>query len=530
MAFVPEVSKSSCADRPRQQPRDSDSTSFLSELLNIYSPPQQDLSQPQYRENHSNSEESEATCATTLKMDYPKANQLPSYDNRVEHSQPDAALRAESNGLRRADVNELSEGEAHKDSVDSTRQQANAGGVKSESSDPAASKDDSVGDSSPQRSDSLPKTDKDTSSQASQQFSEKSAAENSESINPVAPKQVSISDTLLLKFNSLLKLYEDPNLQADLPLGEKSANDEMRFKMLGAELLKQNHAFGDSDAKGTRPALTNLENLEVLSTDSSLERRQTDRFNKGAEDDGQSMLLKSSTENVERPESSSARSFSLNAQDSRSSENTEGKGVPRFINEAPSNLGNSELFSTEGTSKNQKGSDSQIVGFDKTIDLLASGLLKNEQLVAQTNLAKGSQDILKAIELIENIKEKIVFMARNNQEQAVLKLHSSELGRLEVRLELLDKTCRAQIFVQSETVKSLIESQSSELARGLRDAGLELSDLFVSLGWDGDKKGFLHEGVQFSNENPDEAYTAKKQSIPIQRVNRLSDGVVDIIA
>lgn len=482
-----EVSQANSIERPRERSANSDSASLFSKILNFSCQPKQDYSQPQSSEHNFRAKTSTAADAANIKMDNSKASYTPVQRSQSEQAQHPAAPQVKDNSSNSSEVKKPDETDERP--IDSARQNIHTKKAETESGDATTSKETTNDEPSRPQLVSQPRSDSEATIQRNPQVEEKP----------------------LIEFFNFKENKIEPAIQ----------NNPIRI------------SDEKSPLRSATPAFVNIEDVEVLSENAALGHQQVVRSAKNFEDSGQPTFLNLSLESEKKPESSNIKREAPKQADApifKNISSAEEKVALRSANAPPLNPENIRQFVTDQGSGSKKDTNSQLLNINRNIDILTPALLKGETLTTQTVMDKGAQSTLRAVELVEGIKEKIMLMVRGSDERAVFKLNPPELGRLEIRLELQDKSCRAEILVQNPVVKALIETHSSDLVRGLQNANLELTNLSVSFESDGDKRESVNEGAQFSkDEKIKEVNPIKKQSAQTQRVNMLSDTSVDIV-
>lgn len=491
------------------------SVSLFYEILNISYQNKQDFSQPSSLEHDLKIETLSARDATNINMDSPQ----PVYAS-IHQIQSESAQRA----------------------------------------DFAQAKGESPNDSEIERPNETDKPNENPLYPAHKQTQTKEV--EAESSDATLLKESLDSKLLRLQFVSQPQADKEGSAQRCLQTDEKPVIDIFNLKKDIAEPVRLSNPSKTSDEKNplrfTVPAFVNLEDIEVLNENTALEYQQLARLVKNLKDVNQPTFLNLSSENGKIFESSSPKGDVSKQTDVHIFKNVSDikeSAALKSPNEPSLNVENHKQLVSERVLGAQKGSTNfqtlniplkmcasnksyaqgssnfQALNINRYIDVPTLASLRSETLTAQDLADTRVQGILQTVELVEGIKEKIMLMVRGQDERAVFKLHPPELGRLEIRLKLLDKSCQADILVQNPLVKSLIESSANELARGLQNANLELAGLFVSLESDDNKKeSSANDGSQFSpNEKIKEISPIKKRTIQTQRVNRLSNTSVDII-
>ncbi len=219
------------------------------------------------------------------------------------------------------------------------------------------------------------------------------------------------------------------------------------------------------------------------------------------------------------------------AQNSRAAPETDGRESNHRREPDATNIDTHEVRSkTEFIVKRRAEPTRQVPELQRFETLFAIRQPDADGLPSNSVRSDHAQGMPRYAELVNGLREKIVLMVRTGENRAVVKLHPPELGKIEIRLEVLGKECRAEIVVQNIGVKALVESHAPQLVQSLNGAGIELSDLFVALEQGSERQRFSND-VHFAHgraSNP--AVSRWKKPVRLGGVVRLSEGIVDIMA
>lgn len=85
------------------------------------------------------------------------------------------------------------------------------------------------------------------------------------------------------------------------------------------------------------------------------------------------------------------------------------------------------------------------------------------------------------VDLANQIVQSAKLLLKNGQESIEIRLKPEILGKLFMRIEVVDRAMTAQMTVQSEQVKTMIESQLQSLQTALESSGLRLNRVAISV-------------------------------------------------
>lgn len=85
------------------------------------------------------------------------------------------------------------------------------------------------------------------------------------------------------------------------------------------------------------------------------------------------------------------------------------------------------------------------------------------------------------VDLANQIVQSAKLLLKNGQESIEIRLKPDILGKLLMRIEVVDRAMTAQMTVQSEQVKTMIESQLQSLQTALESSGLRLNRVSISV-------------------------------------------------
>lgn|GEM_PF-4604278 len=103
-----------------------------------------------------------------------------------------------------------------------------------------------------------------------------------------------------------------------------------------------------------------------------------------------------------------------------------------------------------------------------------------------------------AVDIFRQVAEKIRFVVGKNGSEVNVQLKPDSLGRMNLRLELIDGALTAKFYVESSTVREVLEARLPELRASLQAQGIECENAFVYLRQDNASSG----SQQQSRNNP----------------------------
>lgn len=151
------------------------------------------------------------------------------------------------------------------------------------------------------------------------------------------------------------------------------------------------------------------------------------------------------------------------------------------------------------TTESSPGSDaSPPEAGPRRIDVEMSGKMSTPLNKAGTPTSPvanaASAEATPEVDIVNQIVQRARLMTRNGQELIEIQLKPDLLGKLLMRVEVADRAMTAQLTVQSEQVKNLIESQMQSLQNALEASGIRMHRMTVQVA-DGQKPDMeQHDG------------------------------------
>lgn len=195
------------------------------------------------------------------------------------------------------------------------------------------------------------------------------------------------------------------------------------------------------------------------------------------------------------------------------------------------------LIETQKTNQPSGAEQSTFAGQLKSIQekttSLASPLTGREQLSEQVQ--KQADQLGQKLNLIQpeastQLKERMLMMVKDKVHTAEIRLDPSELGSMQIKINLQQDQMSVQFMVQQGSAKELMEQQMPKLKELLQQQGIELSQGSVqqqsqsSAGQEGGRRSASAPGTAESQDGMDELPDA-----PLAR-SKQSDRVVDFYA
>ncbi len=133
---------------------------------------------------------------------------------------------------------------------------------------------------------------------------------------------------------------------------------------------------------------------------------------------------------------------------------------------------------------NGKRSDTGKRQNDDALISSAQVLNTDKQSIGKNNFdqnVKQFNDIYKTVQASDLITEISHFIGQGQSKSIELKLKPEDLGKVKIALEVVDKVVHANIEVENESVKQMVQTNINNLKQSLSQNGLQLSNLSVSI-------------------------------------------------
>ncbi len=134
--------------------------------------------------------------------------------------------------------------------------------------------------------------------------------------------------------------------------------------------------------------------------------------------------------------------------------------------------------------------------------------------------------------VLEQVADKMVYQARNNQNHLRINLNPPDLGRIRISMVLKPSGLQASIVAENQAVKTAIEDQMGQLRSNLEQNGVQLERLDISLSHDDQRADLWDRGQRFDHggrtgapeSDEQEDFTEQKEP------GRRPRGTVDLVA
>lgn len=143
---------------------------------------------------------------------------------------------------------------------------------------------------------------------------------------------------------------------------------------------------------------------------------------------------------------------------------------------------------------------------------------KIENVVSREKLTAASKpfikEYIKQVKSAEVMKEISQFVQKKEDASLILRITPAELGSLKISIKMMDQLVKAEIEVESEQIKNIVETNVNQLRDTLQANGVQLSSLTISLSSYDQKnqKPFFSKKKQHS-ENSTKEVSENKESV-----------------
>ena len=117
----------------------------------------------------------------------------------------------------------------------------------------------------------------------------------------------------------------------------------------------------------------------------------------------------------------------------------------------------------------------------------------------------NSERIVKAAEIMKEISK---FIEKQDKSTLTLKVSPENLGRLKITLDITDQNVKANIHVENEAVKSIIEKNIADLQNQMSKNGIQLTSVNISLS-DNEQKNTK----QFVNKKKNNGFDSNEKNV-----------------
>jgi flagellar hook-length control protein FliK len=167
--------------------------------------------------------------------------------------------------------------------------------------------------------------------------------------------------------------------------------------------------------------------------------------------------------------------------------------------------------------KNNMQQEQQQTAFsdkqDFKVKIQESHINNNEQIKFSGNEVKGktiSENVVnntpvKTVKAAEVMKEISGFIQKNDSHSITLKIDPESLGSVKIALDVVDKIVHANIEVENEAAKKMVENNLNQLYNSLNQNGVQFSSINISLA--------NHEQKQQKSFNPKRKMFQSEQDV-----------------
>jgi flagellar hook-length control protein FliK len=93
-------------------------------------------------------------------------------------------------------------------------------------------------------------------------------------------------------------------------------------------------------------------------------------------------------------------------------------------------------------------------------------------------------------DLFAQIVDKVKVLVNNGHSEMEISLKPEHLGKLQLKISVVDQVVTAKFTAESQQVKEVIETHLNQLRRNLQDTGVQVDQLMVSVGQQNNGNGF----------------------------------------
>jgi flagellar hook-length control protein FliK len=165
----------------------------------------------------------------------------------------------------------------------------------------------------------------------------------------------------------------------------------------------------------------------------------------------------------------------------------------------------------------------------------------NPQPMSGTNseIAAATVNHVNKDDLFAQIVEKAKVVVNNGNSEMEISLKPEHLGKLQLKISVVDQTVTAKFVAESQQVKEVIETHLNQLRRNLQDNGVQVDQLMVSVGQQNGSSSFQeasHNQAGFTQSQNHSSFAATGEisgesasgNSPRNRVS--GDTLIDLIA
>jgi flagellar hook-length control protein FliK len=176
---------------------------------------------------------------------------------------------------------------------------------------------------------------------------------------------------------------------------------------------------------------------------------------------------------------------------------------------------------------------------DKVRSDIALVAANNQQQapVANSEVTASTTNHINRDDLFAQIVEKAKVLVNNGHSEMEISLKPEHLGKLQLKISVVDQVVTAKFMAESQQVKEVIETHLNQLRRNLQDTGVQVDQLMVSVGQQNNGSGFEQSshfqgelaGNNGSNTSHQENSNDSLSDHPAEKPS-LRDTVIDYVA
>ena len=187
------------------------------------------------------------------------------------------------------------------------------------------------------------------------------------------------------------------------------------------------------------------------------------------------------------------------------------ESIKNLIEDKPvnSNTGNNEGGKSENNESKQAQTSSSSnnpfemrqnseTNFHQTLSKSEIGQVNSAEIKANFAEPKTSPQIVKSVEVIKEISK---FISKQYKGTLSFDIRPEHLGKMKITLDTVDKMLKANIEVDNEQAKQLVEKNIDKLQQQLSNNGLQLNSLNISLSYSKQQR----DGKKINNKTENES-------------------------
>lgn len=177
---------------------------------------------------------------------------------------------------------------------------------------------------------------------------------------------------------------------------------------------------------------------------------------------------------------------------------------------------------------NEEGSKREFTETKEGSVKFANEMKQSQKVEIPTNENAKSSRIVKATEIVKELSK---FMQKSDKGSLVLNIEPEHLGKLKISLETIDNSVKANIEVESNAVKHIVEANIKQLHTSLNQSGIQLGGINISLANSNDKNAkYFADKKKGSNSSSTEESNEANEVEEIERTKNLGYNTVEYVA